>query len=88
MVKRKDIPLGDTPEIMSRKEYKQKMKSAKWEHNIDAAKKGTLSAERIKKAEGVIGVVGKAVETVADAATTATGLKGILGRKKSPKYEK
>lgn len=88
MVKRKDTPLAETPEpTMTRKEYKQKLKSAKWEHNIEAAKKGTLAEERVKKAEGVIGVVGKAVGTIADAATTATGVKGLIGRKKGPKYD-
>ena len=70
-IKRKDIPLAETPNpgdrkpYMSRKEYRAEMRQAKREHNIQAAREGTLSKERGEKTQRAVNIV----KDVADAAS-------------------
>jgi hypothetical protein len=80
----RDYPLSPTPAFkpvgsdttsnggMTRKEYREEMRQAKYKHNIDAANKGTLASERIGKVKDVIGVVKDAVSTAASAKSLLT----------------
>lgn len=68
----RDYPLAETPDpgerkpYMSKKEYKSEMKQAKREHNIEAAKKGTLASERAQKVKDVVDIVGSVARTASD----------------------
>jgi hypothetical protein len=88
----RDYPLATTPEIkiasdstpqaphyFTRKEYKQQLKQAKREHNIDAASKGTLGTERIAKIKGITSVVGDVIGTAASAKSLIGSGKGQSG---------
>jgi hypothetical protein len=48
------------------------MRQARYNHNINAANKGTLASERIGKVRDVIGVVKDAVNTAASAKSLLT----------------
>jgi len=76
----RDYPLATTPEAkmasdstpkapqyLTRGEYRQKLKQAKREHNIDAASKGTLGTERIEKVKAITSVIGDVINTAANA---------------------
>lgn len=84
----RDYPLSPTPEPttdtsankpMSRKEYKNLKRQAKWEHNIEAARAGTLGSERMKKVKNIAETVGTVIGTAASAKT-------LLGKKDELNY--
>lgn len=52
---------------ITKKEYRKQLKQAKRQHNIEAAKRGTLGKERLSKVKDVIETVGSAIGTAADA---------------------
>jgi len=59
-------------EYMTRSKYRKQLKQAKRQHNIDAAKKGTLGKERISKVKDIVETVGSAIGTAADAKSLLT----------------
>jgi len=91
----RDYPLSPTPAFrassdttpsggMTRKEYREQLRQAKFNHNIDAAKKGTLATERINKVKAITSVVGDVINTAAN----AKSLIGSGGSKSGGVYKK
>jgi hypothetical protein len=80
----RDYPLSPTPAFrassdttpsggMTRKEYREEMKQARFNHNIDAARKGTLASERIGKVKAITSIVGDVIGTAANAKSLIGG---------------
>lgn len=65
--KSRDYPLPSSDSLLSRKDYKQMKRQARWQHNIEAAKQGTLANERIGRVKEVTGAVSQAIGTAAQA---------------------
>ena len=86
----RDKPLADSPDpgerkpYLTRKDYKEEKRQARWQHNIEAAREGRLADERIDRAGKVIRAVGDAASTVTGAAAVANVLKKG-GGSRSPK---
>jgi len=90
----RDFPLSPTPNFngsdttstggMTRREYRNELKQAKYAYNIKSAKEGTLGTERMKKAKDVVGIIKDAVGTAAAAKSLLTSGGGGQSRNQGP----
>lgn len=86
----RDRPLADSPDpgerkpYLTKKDYKEEKRQARWQHNIEAAREGRLADERIDRASKVVRAVGDAAGTVTGVAAVANALKKG-GNSRSPK---
>ena len=87
---RPDIPLAPTPNFkqeddrlgtkrtLTKKEYKEEKKQARWKSNIEASRAGTLVDKRIDRAAKISSAIGEAI-------STATGVTALAGAIRSNK---
>jgi hypothetical protein len=83
--KRKDIPLAPTPDpgnrkTLTKKEYKEQKKQARWQSNIDQAREGTLADRRIERAAKIGSAVGDAIATATGVGAIANAIKSRRNR--------
>jgi hypothetical protein len=81
----RDYPLSETPDpgerkpYMTKKQYKAELKEAKRQHNIQAAKSGTLAKERSQKVKDIAGAIGSVVGAAAEVRNFSRGGRGRGG---------
>lgn len=85
----RDYPLSPTPAFrassdttpsggLTRKEYKEQLKQARYSHNINAANKGTLTTERIGKVKAITSIISDVIGTAASAKSLIGSGKGKM----------
>jgi hypothetical protein len=76
----RDYPLSDTPDPgdrrpLTKKEYKEEKKQARWRNNIEESREGTLVDKRIDRAARIGSAVGEAISTATGITALADAIK-------------